>query len=59
MFLIVLPAKATDILARLRPEQAACYAEVKDVLLRKYRLSAEDFHLKFGEPVKKPQKKLL
>lgn len=52
--LSLLPAEAADVLARLGPEEAERYADVKSALLAKYRLSPEAFRLKFREAVKHP-----
>ncbi|CAN7939601.1 unnamed protein product [Ixodes hexagonus] len=53
--LSVLPAEAADVLARLAPEEAERYTEVKGALLRKYRLSPEAFRLRFREATKSPE----
>ncbi|KAH7977969.1 hypothetical protein HPB49_004103 [Dermacentor silvarum] len=45
--LTMLPGEATDVIARLSKEEAEDCDEVKSSLLRKYRLSAEEFRRKF------------
>lgn len=43
----VLPCEAADSIARLSAEHAKCYDKVKQCLLKRFRLSAEAFRLRF------------
>lgn len=52
--LTLLPGEAAEVMARLSTSEAANYDVVKISLLRKYRLSAEAFRLKFRNATKKP-----
>ncbi|XP_064484714.1 uncharacterized protein LOC135396973 [Ornithodoros turicata] len=45
----VLPCEAADNIARLSAEDAKCYDKVKQSLLKRFRLSAEAFRLRFRD----------
>lgn len=52
--LTVLPCEAADVIARLSREEAEDYERVKAALLRKYRLSKEEFRQRFRKSERKP-----